>query len=117
MKRKVIRLEDSLSVGLFNSKCVYKSIHWSSVKDRHSYFPNPFNDKGIEDKMTSNHLCSYKSVEQLQQWIETEELKDLIDLGIRVYVVSVFDAIEGECQVIYKPENVIKKENITELFI
>ena len=84
---------------------------------RHNKFNNPHEDiSGRKKFKQGQHFCGYKTIEQLQQWIFPEEFKTLFKHGYDVYLIEVSECLEGEHQICYKKEHIIKKENISSLF-
>lgn len=83
---------------------------------RHREFNDPFQDKLNLKKDNKNWFCSYKSIEQLQQWIKPEELKTIIEEGYKVFMLDVFEYQEGKDQIIYTKDSIQSSKNITSLF-
>lgn len=94
------------------------------IEKRHSnrnVFPSfAWDDYLVEnvgwDEIT-NYRFAFKSLEQFYSAFEVEEIKEFIELGFEVYYIEATEAIESEFQVVFKPENVTIKQNISELFI
>lgn len=83
---------------------------------RHMQFNCPFQDKLNLKKDNKNWFCSYKSIEQLQQWITPEELKTIIKEGYKVFMLDVLEYQEGRDQIIYTKDSIQSSKNITSLF-
>jgi hypothetical protein len=91
--------------------------NFNEFLDKHRNFYTPYREPLIKDEFTDNHYCAFKSVEQLQQWITTDELKEFISFGFKVYTLDVQEWLEGEYQICYLKEDIIDTKDITELFI
>lgn len=81
---------------------------------KHNNFPVPHEDNLT---MYSSYYCAFKSIEQLQQWIENDWWKEIIDLGFIVLMIDVSQYQEGNHQIIFKKEHILQSKDITELFI
>lgn len=81
---------------------------------KHNDLPVPQDDNLT---MTSSHYCAFKSIEQIQQWIENNWWKEIIDLGFRVLMIDVSEYQEGNHQIIFKKEHILQSKDITELFV
>lgn len=90
----------------------------SNIKEfsiRHNYFNTPKEDninfiKGV-------HFCAFKSIEQLQQWVYPEEIREFLSLGFKVYLIDVSHYLEGSHQICYKKEDILQQKDISSLFI
>lgn len=120
---QLIRIENAMGQqGFFNSRnvpeCLTNEVY-ARIRNKHQNLPNPYDDMGIGDDFISGfHKCGYKSIEQMKEWLEPEEIRELIKLGFDIYLVSVPEenCIIGEYQIVYEPEKVVTKENINSLF-
>lgn len=90
---------------------------------RHSTpkFPLPFMDKELMVDLAGEPLEDYRfgflSLEQLQEGFTKDELKELIkDLGFRVYSIEASQTKSSSFQVIFKPESVTSKQDISFMF-
>lgn len=122
--KTIIRIEHSKQgLGLFRAidNCgnaiIRKLPFYSSLSAKHSNFPTPDDDIGIERYPEENEYCAFKSIEQLKQWIESEWFNTIIELGFKILLLDVIDCVEGEYQILYKKENVIQTKDISNLFI
>ena len=77
----------------------------------------------IESKMIDNEklrlsgvFCAYKSVDQLKEWITTEEIATLKENNYRIFMLDVTNYHEGKYQVIYTKESIVNTTDITDLF-
>lgn len=127
---KVIRFERD-GKGLFRHRD--ETIYDNSIADRtyrrhqNGDFPTPWNDKLIDkssgeeyldlDKNSRNWFCAYKTIEQVQAWILTDEIEFFVSIGFRILMLEVEEYQEGERQTIYTRESIVNIEDITSLFI
>lgn len=63
------------------------------------------------------HYCAYPSVDIMKQWINCEEIKQLITLGFIVLVLDVTEYIEHRDQILYTKESITSSKDISSLFI
>jgi hypothetical protein len=87
---------------------------FEELADKHNKFPLPHED-GLF--MTGYHYCAFKSIEQIQQWIENDWWKEIIELGFKVLMIDISKYQEGNHQIIFKKEHIMQSKDITELFI
>lgn len=126
--RQLIRLEHSDGHGIFSTYLLDEQgeileDRWNlaarvicpPVSDRHQDFNLPEED-GITF-IEGKHFCAYKSVAQMGQWIEPEELKIFLEAGFKVFFIEVIECLEGEHQICYEKRHIIKKIDITNLFL
>lgn len=119
--RTIIRVEHpNDGKGLFQAymseRLERKYKIFNNLIDRHQKFPAPVSDSKIHRHIQPNEYCAFKSVEQLQQWINKREIKHLIHHGFRVLMLDVSEHVEGEYQILYKKENILQSKDITSLF-
>lgn len=84
---------------------------------RHYEFNSPIQDGLDRQKDFKEWFCSYKSIEQLQQWITSNELKKIIKKGYVVLMLDITEYQEGMDQIIYTKESIKSSKDITQLFI
>ena len=121
----VLRIEHSVTMkGLFNCKQygIYSDYYndiFVTISQRHGdgNFPTPEEDKGIEGDIEKDEFCSFKSVEQIQQWFTKEELTYLHSKGFRILMIDVNFVREGEYQILFKKEFINSVKDVSELFI
>ncbi len=110
----VVRIEKD-GTGIFCSQDTNPTQSaFKSVRIRHNEFDTPF-DEGMD--FTKDWFCAYKSVEQFQMWIKTEELEFFVEIGFRVYMIEVTNYQVGNFQVIFTKDSVKTKTDITNIFI
>lgn len=114
----VIRLERR-GRGIFRptNKSIYKSAVFKRVIIRHGNFNTPFLDglnMGLDAK---EWFCAYKSVEQLQEWLELDEIKYFITKGFKVLMLEVSEFQVGRDQIIFTKEGIISSKDISSLFL
>lgn len=89
---------------------------------RHCNFPTMYAEFysskwiGHDLKLLDEHFCAFKSIEQLQKWVTKEELKELIELGFKVYLIETSECLEGRYQIAFRKEAIIEKKDISQLF-
>lgn len=83
---------------------------------KHSNFPCPRQDTEIRRHAQRNEYCAFKSIEQIQQWIEPEWFKELKQLGFKILALEVSNCTVGEFQILYKKEDIISSNDISDLF-
>lgn len=84
---------------------------------RHYEFNSPIQDGLDRKKDFKEWFCSYKSIEQLQQWLKPDELKKIIKKGYVVLMLDITEYQEGMDQIIYTKESIKSFKDITQLFI
>jgi hypothetical protein len=84
-------------------------------EERHGRFPVVFVD--IDHFIQNIHYCAFKSIEQLQEWVYSNEIKELISLGFKVYMIDLSVYLEGEYQIAFNKADILQSKDITELFI
>jgi hypothetical protein len=113
---QIIRLEHPIDgIGIFISRYtfnLYETEIGNIIKERHEEMKIAHDIKGF----TTKHYCAYKNIEDLNKWILPSELKHLIERGIKVLLLDVFNVIEDENQVLYLKEDIFSSKNITSLF-
>lgn len=133
--KQVIRIEHpDDNLGIFNSGGNTARIRshscFNSINERHkdeTKYPDYFRDKELQSQVEiieefTSHIYKYRfafhSLEVLNEAFTREELMEAIqDLGFRVYILEVSSWIESKYQVIFKPENVINRKDISFMFI
>lgn len=117
---QVVRIENGDGIGIFRSDFEWnylndnvKMYSINNVFKRHDNFLTPEED-GLN--MQEDWKCAYKSMEQMLEWINLDELKVLISCGNYVMLFEVKQYQVGSHQVIFQEDSVIKKEDITSLF-
>ena len=124
--KQVLRIEHSNGWGLFNftdhpsysetEGYIYDMEETKEMAFRHNKFHTPENDGLSRHASKQDWFCSYKSIEQMQDWILKEELNFLVkNFDLKVYLITVTQWQEGRDQVLYTKESIISKKDITEL--
>lgn len=136
MTKQIIRIEHpSDNKGLFRSMSdgdtrLKKHSQWNSIENRHcnmNKFPTYWCDdelkaqiklvEGDIDEM-DKYYFAFHSLEVLNEALTPDELKEAInDLGFRVYMIEVDSCLESQYQVMFKPEHVTSKKDISFMFI
>lgn len=101
----------------------YEDYRMTNLIDRHrDLIPNYCHDMDIapyfKNLMEPNDFrFAFKSIENLQKLVLTDEFKILNDYGFRVFAIASNGYVESPYQAIFNINSVLKKEDITELFI
>jgi len=119
--KTIVRLEYTDGNGVFRAnnnegaRIKYHHSQWDIIEARHDLFPTPWEDtiRGFND----SHYCAFKSIEQLQQWLTVEEIKEFITLGFKVLMLDVHTYLEGEYQICFKKEDILQSKDISSLFV
>lgn len=90
---------------------------YDEMCDRHNSFPTPYEDQHINRFIRTNEFCAFKSIEQIQQWIQPNEFQVIIELGFKIYLLDVSECTIGEYQILYKKEHILQQKDISNLFI
>ena len=126
--KSIIRIEHVSGNGLWRAKdscgrCVSDEFTFiDELRCKHYDFPTPFEDTNIDTSITfynikSDEFCAFKSVEQIQQWIEKEWFIEIIKHDFKILLIDVSECIELKHQIIYKKEHVLQVKNISNLFL
>lgn len=117
----IIRIEHPYSGwGLFkaydeNGNDIVDNFEWyEDLCVKHCDFPTPCADIG---KRQYDEFCAFKTVEQLQEWVKANWLKDLIQVGFKVLMLDVSACRVGEYQILYKKKDILQTKDISSLFI
>lgn len=102
----------------------YSDSRMENLKERHrDLIPNYYSDSIIKPyfdtdiSKPTDYRFAFKSIENLQQLVLTDEFKILNEYGFRVFAITSNDYVESPYQAIFNINSVLKKEDITELFI
>jgi hypothetical protein len=115
----VVRVENNSSgYGIWkHSRFLMFTEGLEEINSRHSEFPIPSMDGLNLSKNKFEWFCAYKSIEQFQEWIKSDEIKIIIGLGFDVLLIEVEDYQVGDYQVIFTKESIISTKIINELFL
>lgn len=117
--KTIIRIEhpsDGKGIWRSNINGVNNLSNWIEFSDRHRKFPNPTYEGDVTGFIEGIHYCAFKSIEQLQEWVYKNEIKELLEMGFKVYMLDVFNWLEGNYQICYKKEDILQQKDISELF-
>lgn len=120
----VIRIEHpSDRKGLWLSKAdgAYKEridscSFYHAILQRHGSFPNPTWQGDVKGFIEGKHYCAFKSIDQIQEWMEKEWFKELFKIGFKVLMLDVTDYPIGQYQIAYTKESIITSKDISSLF-
>ncbi len=114
----VIRVESKNGIGMFRQDSSYERAPISVIMRHAESFNTPSEDGLSLNLFSKNWFCAYKSLEQISNWILTkEEFHYLIGRGFRIYALTVEEFQVGKHQVVFTKESIVKKLDITELFL
>lgn len=117
----VIRIEYPESgLGLFRStktdEAFDESGELDALRQRHYNFPMPHRDGISMSLCGAEWFCAFKSVDQVKQWVTTEEITFLKSLGFVVYMLDVTEYQLGGSQVAFTKESIVSKKDVSSLF-
>lgn len=113
----VVRLERNKR-GIFrpSNQVLTKYSITRNVYDRHGNFPTP-RQEGLNMVLDDKEwFCGYKSIDELQNWIYSDEIKFFISKGFKVLLLEVTEYQLGEYQIIFTKESITSSKDITSLF-
>lgn len=116
--KQVIRIQHpDNGVGIFmNDIKSLRSMNLLELLQRHQMFNDPYMDGLNLHKDGKKYFCAYKTLEQLQEWIMTEEIGVLKKHGFRFLLLEVSDFQEGDFQIIFTKESITNMKDITDIF-
>mgnify|MGYP000028162133 FL=1 len=124
----MIRIELN-GIGVFRSEdengCIIeRHSKFKEIDERHSnyhVFPSFALDDYLCERIDWDNIKDYrfafKSLEQFYSAFEVEEVKEFITLGFEVFYIEATETVESPYQIVFKPENVTLKQNISNLFV
>ena len=119
--KTIIRIEHNEGYGLWHSinkdtdECYFWEFTFTrELRFKHQNFPSP-SEEGLS--LNIDQYCAFKSIEQIQEWIEPEWFKEIIECGFKIWMIDVDDWVEGAYQILFRKEDIISKKDITSLFI
>lgn len=121
--KTVIRIEHpSDGKGIWRSKGNNEKAIWedfsfiNELESKHEDFPTPYAEK-LLTFTDSSYFCAFKSIEQINQWIEKEWWKEIISFGFKIYMIDLSEYLEGEYQICYQKQYILQQKDITSLFL
>jgi hypothetical protein len=121
--KTIVRVEHYVGDGLWKAKDNNGSIYMSfsfvdDLVEKHYNFPTPNQDLLLSISLRKNpqYYCAFKSIEQLQQWIDKEWWKEIFELGFKVLLIDVSECLEGEYQILYQKQHILQSKDISNLF-
>lgn len=88
----------------------------SSLVAKHNNFPTPDEDSLIDRCIEKDEFCAFKSIEQIQQWIDKSWWNEIFKAGFKVLMLDVSECVVGEYQILFKKENILQVKDISNLF-
>lgn len=126
----MVRIEHNITKkGVFHSQdengyILERHSKCKEIDQRHSnhdVFPPFACDDYLCDTIGWDKIADYnfafKSLEQFYSAFEVEEVKEFITLGFEVFYIEATETVESPYQIVFKPENVTLKQNISNLFV
>lgn len=113
----VVRLERNKR-GIFrpSNRVLTKYSITQDVYKRHYDFPTP-SRYGLDMYLDGKEwFCGYKSIDELQSWVYSDEIKFFISKGFKVLLLEVTEFQLGEYQIIFTKESITSSKDITSLF-
>lgn len=117
--KTIIRIEHQCGNGLWkaqNSEYVnlfYLFSFSEKLMNKHNLFPIPEQEGLI---LEEDDYCAFKSIEQIQQWIESKWFKEIINAGFNILMLDVSEWKEGEHQILFKKKHILSSKIINQLF-
>lgn len=118
--KTIVRIEHKNGYGIWralneNEDCIINFCSfYSAICDKHDAFPTPY-EEGLNIDTTVD-FCAFKSIPQLELWIEHKWLKELFENDFSVLLLEVSNWKEGEYQILFKKEDIISSKDVTSLF-
>lgn len=106
----------SSSSETYITRQIYESCYEEPFYKYLLRMPSPEQD-GLHRWMEPSELCACSSFEQLQLWFPPEFLTGLIQQGFRIFKIEVSFAYVLGIQVIFQKQNIITKQDITEMCV
>lgn len=116
----LIRIEHTNGYGLWSAR---KDDGYSVIDDvsfygdilrKHNKMPTPYLE-GLP--FTKEHFCAFKTIDELQEWVDKSWFVELFNLGFKVLMIDVSDVIVGKYQAIFKKTDVLQTKDISNLFL
>jgi len=116
--KTIVRIEHESGEGIFHSESCNRLSNYQEFAERHGEFPTPHCEtpKLNMDKFGKNWFCAFKSIEQMNEWVTSSEIKEFIKLKCRVLVLDVTQYQEGTHQIIFTKESIKNSKDISDLF-
>lgn len=115
----VVRVQNrNTGIGMFHTHGLLMTTKGlKNISPRHRDFNTPDED-GLDVRLYGKEwFCSYKSIEQFQQWVMLDEVRILIKKGFDILLLDVEEYQIGEHQVIFTKQSITSTKVINELFL
>ncbi len=123
----MIRIEHKITQeGIFTAGgkiALDQHSQYEDIIDRHQTndFPSYSRDYALQRKIDEteieNYRFAYKSIHQFCTALTHEEIQEFFTLGFKIFYIEATEFIESPFQIVFKPESVTKKKNISHLFL
>ena len=114
---KVIRVENNKGEGFWtasNDDSHLKSLtNIDAFCKRHDLLSTPSEDMAL-NSIYKDEYCAFYNEIDLKRFLYLSELKHFSNYNFRIYEMILSKARLGECQVLFRRENIISKKDITE---
>src|ERR1035441_9093325 len=90
----ILRIEHKDGCGIFRSHVCVNLNDFDTFSERHNDFPTPNEDMFILRYVEEDEFCAFKSIEQLQEWVTADEIKQFIKLNCKVLLIDVSERSE-----------------------
>lgn len=118
--KTIFRIEHFSGSGLWTTKdengwyIIKNAPFFGELSNKHSMFPTPF-EEGYS--LLESEFCAFKSIPQLEEWVDRDWIKWLSENGYQVLLLDVKECVELEYQIIFDKESVISVKDVTDLFL
>ena len=94
-------------------------IVYPCLSRHNTHFPTPWEEGLSISKDNKNWFCAYKNVNQIQDWIKTNEMEVFIKYGFNILLLEVDDSNLqiGKYQILFTKDAIISATIINTLFV
>ena len=110
--REIIRIEDSMGIGICRSTKLTESLEKIIFRVMSKKFPTPLNEHGIKRPIKNYEYCAFRSLRQLKSLYSKEELQILQENGFEIQLLTVSNYTLGRRQVLFRKCDIINKKII-----
>lgn len=120
--KQIIRIEHPEDgKGLWRSMLLWESRidrhpNYSEISNRHCNMP-PANFDDELSGISPSEYCAFNSIESFQEWIDSEWIDGILQLGFQILLLSVSKCRQSKYQTLYRKEDIISQEIVSSLFI
>lgn len=117
----IIRIEHTDGWGIFRAPWVASKRSRPCIDtlcpqacDRHLGFHTPTDD-GYPIN-SDDYFCAYKTLDDMKRWLNSDEIRILLENGFKVFLLEVSDCFLGVDNAIFKKQDILLKKDISDLF-